>query len=68
MSAWRRSSRVSLFRAPRTCANWTGLAVRATGIVSPPCISPAADVPGVRSTKKLPSRKIRGRIFAVASS
>ncbi len=68
MKAWRRSLRVSLFSAPSTCANWTGLAVRATGIVSPSSISPADGVPGERSTKKLPSRKIRGRIFAVASS
>ena len=37
------------------------------GIVSPSPIVGADGVPGCRSTKKLPSRKIRGRIFAVAS-
>ena len=39
-----------------------------TLIVSP--VSSVGDdgVPGLRSMKKLPSRKMRGRIFAVASS
>ena len=39
-----------------------------TLIVSPSSSSGAPGVPGVRSTKKLPSRKMRGRIFAVASA
>jgi len=60
--------RVSLFSALRTWSNWTGLPVRATESVAPSSSSPARAVPGVSSTKKLPSRKIRGRIFAVASS
>ena len=42
--------------------------MRLTGIVSPLSISGALGLPGSRSTKKLPSRKIRGRIAAKASS
>jgi hypothetical protein len=64
----RRSLRVSLFSAERTWSNWTGLAVWSTPIVAPSGSSPARGVPGASSTKKLPSRKIRGRIFALASS
>ena len=38
-------------------------------LMTPPSSSSGAlGVPGRRSTKKLPSRKMRGRIFAVASS
>ena len=37
-------------------------------IVSPVSSTGALGVPGLRSTKKLPSRKIRGRIFALASA
>jgi len=37
------------------------------GIVSPSPSVGAVGVPGCRSTKKLPSRKMRGRILAVAS-
>ena len=49
--------------------NWTGAAVCVVGIGSSPSSSSRADGdPGSRSTKKLPSRKIRGRIFMVASS
>ena len=36
-------------------------------MVSPSPTVAAVGVPGRRSTKKLPSRKIRGRIFSVAS-
>jgi hypothetical protein len=64
----RRSLRVSLRSALRTSSNCTGVAVRAAGIVAPSSSSPDAGVPGDRSTKKLPSRKIRGRIRALASS
>ena len=39
-----------------------------TGIVSPLPRSGALGLPGSSSTKKLPSRKIRGRIAAKASS
>ncbi len=38
-----------------------------TGIVAPLPISGALGLPGSSSTKKLPSRKIRGRIAAKAS-
>ena len=51
-----------------TWSNCTGAAVWLIGIVSPSSSSAAVGVPGSRSTKKLPSRKIRGRIFARASS
>ena len=42
--------------------------MRLTGIVPPLSISGALGLPGSSSTKKLPSRKIRGRIAAKASS
>jgi len=45
----------------------TGVAVCCTGIVAPSFMFGWSGVPGVRSTKKLPSRNRRGRIFAVAS-
>ena len=63
-----RSLRVSLFSARSTSSNCTGVAVRPTGIVAPSSSSSAPPLPGDRSTKKLPSRKIRGRIRALASS
>ena len=46
---------------------WTGVAVCETGIVSPSEIVGAEGVPGSMSTKKLPSRKMRGRTLSVAS-
>ncbi len=49
-------------------SNWTGTAVWLIGIVPLSAISGAPGVPGSRSTKKLPSRKMRGRILARASS
>ena len=47
--------------------NWTGADVWVIGIVSPLEIVGVLGVPGWRSTKKLPSRKMRGRTFIVAS-
>ena len=52
----------------RISSSWTGVAVCSTGIVSSSSSSSPPGVPGSRSTKKLPSRKMRGRIFACASS
>ena len=52
----------------RTSSIWTGVAVCWTGSVPPSSSSGADGEPAVRSTKKLPSRKIRGRILAVASA
>jgi hypothetical protein len=52
---------------PRIWSNCTGVAVCVSGNVSPSSRIGADGVPGLRSTKKLPSRKIRGRIFASAS-
>ena len=49
-------------------SNCTGTAVWLIGIVPSSAISAAPGVPGSMSTKKLPSRKMRGRIFARASS
>ena len=63
-----RSWRVSDWSAVSTSSSCTGAAVRVTGITPPSSSSGAPGVPGRRSTKKLPSRKMRGRIFAVASS
>ena len=51
-----------------TWSSCTGVAVCVTLIVPPSSSSGAAGEPGLRSTKKLPSRKMRGRILAVASS
>ena len=59
---------MSLWSAVRTWSSWTGAAVRVTFIVSPLPSSGEPAEPAVRSTKKLPSRKMRGRILAVASS
>ena len=50
-----------------TWSNWTGVVVREAGIVAPSSSSARARASrATRSTKKLPSRKIRGRIFAAA--
>lgn len=54
-------------RAPRIWSSCTGVAVCCTGTVPPSEIVAADGVPGFTSTKKLPSRKIRGLIVAVAS-
>ena len=48
-----------------SCTGRDGLGHRRC--VSPSASSGDAGVPGCRSTKKLPSRKMRGRIFTVAS-
>ena len=53
--------------AVTTWSSCTGVAVCWTGIVWPSFISGADGDPDVMSTKKLPSRKMRGRILAVAS-
>ena len=50
-----------------TWSSWTGVAVCVIFSIPPSSSSSAPGVPGWRSTKKLPSRKMRGRIFAVAS-
>ncbi len=63
-----RSSRVSLWSAESRSPNCTGAAVWFIGIVPPSSTSGADGEPGWRSTKKLPSRKMRGRIFRCASS
>jgi hypothetical protein len=63
-----RSWRVSDCSAVSTSSSWTGEAVRVTLITPPSSSSGASGLPGRRSTKKLPSRKMRGRILAVASS
>ena len=62
-----RSLRVSVWNVPSTWSNWTGPAVWLIGIVSPSPSSGADGEPGCRSTKKLPSSRMRGRIFSVAS-
>ena len=54
--------------AVSTWSSCTGVAVCVTLIVPPSSSSGADGEPGLRSTKKLPSRKMRGRILAVASS
>ncbi len=59
---------MSLCSEVRTWSSCTGVAVRVTLIVSPVSSFGADGEPGLRSTKKLPSRKMRGRILAVASS
>ncbi len=63
-----RSSRESLCSEVSTWSSCTGVAVETILIESPDFISGAFGEPGLRSTKKLPSRKIRGRIFALAST
>jgi hypothetical protein len=59
---------VSPCRAVSTWSSCTGVAVCVTFSVSPFSSTGADGEPDVRSTKKLPSRKMRGRIFAVASA
>ena len=66
-STSRRSCRVSDCSEVSTWSSWTGVAVWVTAIVEPSPRSALPGEPGCRSTKKLPSRKIRGRILAVAS-
>ncbi len=51
---------------PSTWSIWTGAAVWVAGMGLSGSTSPADGVPGLRSTKKLPSRKMRGRIFSSA--
>ena len=51
----------------RIWSSWTGVRVFWMRIVSPSPSLGALGVPGWMSTKKLPSRKMRGRIAAVAS-
>ncbi len=51
----------------RIWSSWTAVDVWLTGIVSPLLISGELGLPGSSSMKKLPSRKIRGRISAKAS-
>ena len=57
-------SRSLVCSAVRSWSSCTGVEVRVTGTVSPSPIFGALGVPGDRSTKKLPSRKMRDRIFA----
>ena len=56
-------SRSFVCSAVSSWSSWTGVEVCVTGIVSPSSSVGALGVPGFRSTKKLPSRKIRERIF-----
>ncbi len=63
-----RSSRESVCSEVSTWSSWTGVAVCVILIMSPESSCGAPGEPGLRSTKKLPSRKMRGRIFAVASA
>jgi hypothetical protein len=58
---------VSDCSAVNTWSSCTGVAVWVTFSVPPSSSSGASGEPDWRSTKKLPSRKIRGRILAVAS-
>ena len=51
----------------RIWSNWTGVVARADATLSPSFSVGADGVPGCTSTKKLPSRKMRGRIANVAS-
>src|SRR3954447_1108064 len=62
-----RSSRVSDWRAVSTWPNWTGAAVWFIGIVLPEPSVGAEGEPGLMSTKKLPSRKMRERTLSWAS-
>ena len=50
-----------------TWSSWTGALVWLIGMRSPSWSFGADAEPGCTSTKKLPSRKMRGRIFIVAS-
>ena len=58
---------MSVCSAVSTWSSCTGAAVWVSFSVSPSSSAGARALPGARSTKKLPSRKIRGRIRAVAS-
>jgi hypothetical protein len=60
-------SRVSWWRPVSTSSSCTGTAVCEIGSVWPESTVGAWGVPGRSSTKKLPSRKMRGRILIVAS-
>ncbi len=67
-SSVRRSLRTSDLSTLRISPSWTGWAVWAIGIGSPSLSRTGAlGVPGDRSTKKLPSSRILGRIFISAS-
>ena len=57
---------MSVCSAVSTWSSCTGVAVWLTGKTWPSATS-LLDVPGVTSTKKLPSRKMRGRILNCAS-
>ena len=59
---------MSLWSAVSTSPNCTGAAVWVVGIVLPLASLGDDGDPGLTSTKKLPSRNTRGRIFIVASS
>jgi hypothetical protein len=59
--------RVSDCSEVRTWSNWTGSVPCWIGNVWPSLATGADGVPGCTSTKKLPSRKIRGLIANVAS-
>ncbi len=58
---------MSVLRASSTWSSWTGSAVWVIGIVAPEDSVLADGLPGCISTNQFPSRKIRGRIFTVAS-
>jgi hypothetical protein len=58
---------VSVLSASSTWSSWTGSAVWVIGIVCAEESVFADGLPGCSSTNQLPSRKIRGRIFRVAS-
>ncbi len=58
---------MSVWSAVSTSPNCTGAAVCAVGIVFPLSSVGADGEPGLMSTKKLPSRNTRGRIFICAS-
>ncbi len=58
---------MSFCSAVRIWSSWTGAEVWLIGIVSPSDTVGAEGDPGCMSTKKLPSRKMRGRICSLAS-
>ena len=58
---------MSVLSASSTWSIWTGSAVCVIGIVAPEESVGADGLPGCSSTNQLPSRKIRGRSFIVAS-
>ena len=65
-TSWR-LARSFACRAVSTWSSWTGVAVCVTGIVESSASTGDCGVPGLMSTKKLPSRNRRGRIFMFAS-